>query len=140
VILGLSVRAIIDKLGIRPSEVIGKTYHHFINKGIITIESGEIEKVFKTKRKVKIGFWINLPNQERILIESHCKNLLNDPLVEGILFSAHDNTEYYRAKKSLQKRYELENLINRISAKFVMRILRILIKYLQLVAKDAWRI
>jgi len=111
--------AIIEKLGIRPSEVIGKTYHYFINKGIIKIESGEIEKVFKTKRKVKIGFWINLPNQERILIESHCKNLLNDPLVEGILFSAHDNTEYYRAKKSLQKRFELENLINRISAKFV---------------------
>lgn len=111
--------AIIEKLGVRPSEVIGKTYHHFIKKGVITIENGDLEKVFKTKRKVKIGFWINLPNQERILIESHCKNLLTDPLVEGILFSAHDNTEYYRAKKSLQKRYELENLINRISAKFV---------------------
>ncbi|WP_373496300.1 PAS domain S-box protein [Aquiflexum sp.] len=111
--------AIIEKLGVRPSEVIGKTYHHFIKKGIITIENGDLEKVFKSKRKIKIGFWINLPNQERILIESHCKNLLNDPLVEGILFSAHDNTEYYRAKKSLQKRYELENLINRISAKFV---------------------
>jgi PAS domain S-box-containing protein len=111
--------AIIEKLGIRPGEVIGKTFHYFVEKGVIIIENGDLEKVFKTKRKVKLGFWINLPNQERILIESHCKNLLNDPLIEGILFSAHDNTEYYRAKRSLQKRYELENLINRISAKFV---------------------
>lgn len=111
--------SIITKLGIRPKDVIGKNYKDFVDKGVITIESGDLEKVFITKRKVKISFWINLPDQEKILIESHCKNLLNDPLVEGILFSAHDNTEYYRAKKSLQKRYELENLINRISAKFV---------------------
>ncbi|WP_373496396.1 PAS domain S-box protein [Aquiflexum sp.] len=111
--------AIIDKLGVEPSKVIGKSYKEFVDRGIIVIEEGNLQDVFLSDKEVNINFWINKPDGKQVFIESYSKNLLDDPLVEGILFSARDVTEYYKAKKSLQKRFELENLINRISAKFV---------------------
>lgn len=111
--------AIIDKLGVDPSDVIGKSYREFVKDGIIVIEEGNVEEVFNAKDEVNINFWVNKPDGKKVYIESYAKNLLDDNLIEGILFSARDITEYYKAKKSLQKRYELENLINRISTKFV---------------------
>lgn len=111
--------AVIDKLGVDPSKIIGKSYKDFIEDGIIEIDEGEFGQVFTSKSEVNINFWVNIPNGNKVYIESYCRNLLHDPNINGILFSARDITAYWKAKKSLQKRYELENLINKISAKFV---------------------
>lgn len=111
--------AVIDKLGASPENIIGRSYLDFLNEGVIEIEEGDVRKVFTSKEEVKINFWVNIPGGKRVLIESYSKNLLDDPFVDGVLFSARDITQYWYAKQSLQKRYDLENLINRISAKFV---------------------
>jgi PAS domain S-box-containing protein len=111
--------AVIDKLEIDTSKIIGKSYKDFVNEGIIKIDEGDIDQVFKSKSEININFWVNIPNGKKVYIESYCRNLLDDPNINGLLFSARDITAYWKAKKSLQKRYELENLINRISAKFV---------------------
>ncbi|MCL6259604.1 PAS domain S-box protein [Aquiflexum sp. TKW24L] len=111
--------AVIDKLGVDTSKIIGKSYRDFIDQGIIDIEDGDLEQVYSSKSEVNINFWVNIPGGKRVYIESYSRNLLDDPNINGILFSARDITAYWKAKKSLQKRYELENLINRISAKFV---------------------
>lgn len=111
--------AVIEKLGVNPANIIGKSYLDFVKQRVIEVEEGDVREVFSSKEEVNINFWINTPSGKRVFIESYSRNLLDDPLVDGILFSARDITEYWYAKKSLQKRYELENLINRISAKFV---------------------
>jgi PAS domain S-box-containing protein len=111
--------AVIDKLGVDTSKIIGRSYKDFINEGIIQIDEGDLDLVYKSKSEVNINFWVNVPGGKRIYIESYSRNLLDDPNINGILFSARDITAFWKAKKSLQKRYELENLINRISAKFV---------------------
>ncbi|MCH6199183.1 PAS domain S-box protein [Aquiflexum sp. LQ15W] len=111
--------AVIDKLGIDTSKIIGKSYKDFINEGIIRIEEGDLDQVYKSKSEININFWVHIPEGKKVYIESYCRNLIDDPNIRGILFSARDNTAFWKAKKSLLKRYELENLINRISAKFV---------------------
>ena len=111
--------AVIDKLGVDTSKIIGKSYKDFISEGIIQIDEGDLEQVYTSKSEVNINFWVDIPGGKRVYIESYSRNLLDDPNINGILFSARDITGYWKAKKSLQKRYELENLINRISARFV---------------------
>jgi PAS domain S-box-containing protein len=111
--------AVIDKLGVDTSKIIGKSYRDFIQEGIISIDEGDLDQIFSSKSEININFWVNVPGGKKVYIESFSRNLLDDPNINGILFSARDITAYWKAKKSLQKRYELENLINRISAKFV---------------------
>jgi PAS domain S-box-containing protein len=111
--------SIIDKLGFLPEQIIGKSFREFQADGILAFDEENIEELFTSNEEVKINFWINRLDGTKIYIESYGRNLLHDPNVRGILFSARDITDYFDAKTSLQKRYELENLINRISAKFV---------------------
>jgi PAS domain S-box-containing protein len=111
--------AVIDKLGIEPEAMIGRSLQNFIDDGLVEIIEGDYHRIWESKEETKIDFLVRKPDGNRVFLESYVKNLMNDPAVEGFLFSARDVTEYYRAKKSLQKRYELEILINKISAKFV---------------------
>ncbi|SNS50054.1 PAS domain S-box-containing protein [Belliella buryatensis] len=111
--------SIIEKLGVEPEKVLGKTYIDFINQGILKIVTGDFEQLLGTEEEVNFDFWIKIPGRKKIYIESYGRNLLKDPQIRGILFSARDITDYKKAEKSLQKRYELERLINRISKKFV---------------------
>lgn len=111
--------SIIDKLGINPEDVIGKSVDAFIDSGLIQIVEGDLNDIWEGNDEIKINFWVKRPDGSQVFLESYAKNLFNDPDVEGILFSARDITDYHSAKKSLEKRYELEKLINKISAKFV---------------------
>jgi PAS domain S-box-containing protein len=111
--------AVIDKLGIEPDTIIGKSIQSFVENGFVEIMEGDFKRIWQTKGEEKIDFWVRKPDGKRVFLESYVRNLMKDPAVEGFLFSARDVTEYYRAKKSLQKRYDLEILINKISAKFV---------------------
>jgi PAS domain S-box-containing protein len=111
--------AIIEKLGVLPEHIIGKSYKQFKQEGFLEFENDNFEELLTSKEEININFWVNRPDGKRIFIESFGKNLLDDPIVDGFLFSARDITEFVEAKNSLQKRYELENLINKISAKFV---------------------
>ena len=111
--------AIFDKLGFSPEQIIGKSFLEFVDRGVIEIEKGEFQKALKAKEELNLNFWVKNSRGERIYLETYAKNLLDDPLIKGILFSARDITAFEKAKKSLEKRYELEKLINKISAKFV---------------------
>lgn len=111
--------SIIDKLGVDPKKIIGKSYLDLINEGILEIQEGSFQDILKTKEEVNLDFVLCLPGKKNIYIESFARNLIDDPQIGGILFSARDITDYKKAEKSLQKRYELEKLINRISKKFV---------------------
>ena len=111
--------SIIDKLGVAPEKIIGKSYLDLINQGLIDIQEGSFQDVLNTKDEVNLDFTICLPGKDKIYIESFARNLIDDPQIGGILFSARDITDFKKAEKSLQKRYELEKLINRISKKFV---------------------
>lgn len=111
--------SIIDKLGVNPETVIGRSVDYFIEKGLIQLVEGDVSNLWTGKDEVKINFWVKRPDGRKVFLESYAKNLMDDPAIEGILFSARDITDYYEAKKSLEKRFELEILINKISAKFV---------------------
>jgi PAS domain S-box-containing protein len=111
--------AVIDKLGLEPNAIIGKSLQSLMGDGLVEIIEGNYQRIWESTEEERIDFWVRKPDGKRVFLESYVKNLLNDPAVEGFLFSARDVTEYYKAKKSLQKRYELEILINKISAKFV---------------------
>ena len=111
--------SIIDKLGVNPEAVIGRSVDYFIEKGLIELVEGDVSKLWTGKEEVKINFWVKRPDGRKVFLESYAKNLMDDPAIEGVLFSARDITDYYEAKKSLEKRFELEILINKISTKFV---------------------
>ncbi len=108
-----------EKTNINPEAIIGKSFQSFINNGDIEMIEGNLETLLQSKGDSKIDFWLRKPDGDRIYLECYCKNLLHDPIIEGFLISARDVTDYYKAKRSLEKRYDLEILINKISAKFV---------------------
>ncbi|WP_304517892.1 PAS domain S-box protein [Cecembia rubra] len=111
--------SIIDKLGFKPEVIIGRSIHDFVELGAIELVDGSFEELNRKGREIRLDFWVHKPDGTRVFLESFGKNLLDEPTVEGILFSVRDVTEFYEAKKSLQKRYDLENLINKVSTKFV---------------------
>ncbi|TVP45089.1 MAG: PAS domain S-box protein [Mongoliibacter sp.] len=111
--------AAIDKLGTKPERIIGKSLNEFIAEGVIELVKGSFESLRSSEDEVQIDFWLTKNDGEKIFLESYGKNLINEPSIGGYLISAREVTDYYLAKKSLQKRYELEILINQISARFV---------------------
>lgn len=103
------------KLGFQAELIVGKNYKEFIDNGVIKVVKGDFKNLFESNREVNIDFWINKPDGSRIYLESFAKNLLNHPQIQGIIFSARDITEYVNTDISLQRRFEIENLINQIS-------------------------
>ncbi len=104
-----------EKLGFSVEDIVGKNYQDFEAHGIIEIIKGDFREAMKTEDEVQIDFWIHKQNGKKIYIESFAKNLLNHPQIQGILFSARDITDYVETDLSLQRRFEIENLINKIS-------------------------
>ncbi|MDG1279207.1 MAG: PAS domain S-box protein [Algoriphagus sp.] len=108
--------AVAEKLGFPAEAIIGKNYKDFIERGIIEIVKGDFKEILVQNREVNIDFWINKQDGSRIYLECYAKNLLNHPQIQGVIFSARDITEYVLTDLSLQKRFEIENLINQISS------------------------
>ncbi|WP_026970033.1 PAS domain S-box protein [Algoriphagus terrigena] len=111
--------SITEKLGYPPSSIIGKNFREFSSLGIIEIVKGNFADVLDSNEEVAIDFWVKLGNGKRIYLESFAKNLLGHPEIQGIMFSSRDVTEYVQTKQSLQKRYEIENLIIQISSRLI---------------------
>ncbi|WP_143961145.1 PAS domain S-box protein [Litoribacter populi] len=111
--------ATVQILGYDLHEVIGKSFSHLVKNDFITIEKGNFEDLDDSDMEIEIDFWIKTKEGKNLFLESFGKNLLNDPEINGLLFSARDITAIKKSEKSLKKRYELEQLINRISTKFV---------------------
>ncbi|MBS9525304.1 PAS domain S-box protein [Litoribacter alkaliphilus] len=111
--------ATVQILGYDLHEVIGKSFMYLVKNGFITIEKGNFEDLDDSEKEIEIDFWIKTKDGKNLFLESFGKNLLNDPEINGLLFSARDITAIKKSEKSLKKRYELEQLINRISARFV---------------------
>lgn len=108
-----------EKLGFQVEDIIGKNYQDFAASGIIEIIKGDVRDVLNSGKEVNIDFWIHKGDGKKIYIESFAKNLLDDPQIQGILFSARDITDYVETDLSLQRRFEIENLINKISTKLI---------------------
>lgn len=111
--------SVTEKLGFSSSEILGKNFKEFAQLGSLEIVKGDFEEVLQTEDEVSIDFWVKLRDGKRIYLESFAKNLLNHPQIKGIIFSSRDVTEYVLAEKSLQKRYDIENLIIQMSSKLI---------------------
>lgn len=111
--------SITEKLGLKVEDIIGKNFQDFASAGIIEIIKGDFRDVIETGKEVNIDFWIHKKHGQKVYIESFAKNLLDHPQIKGILFSARDITDYVEKDLSLQRRFEIENLINQISAKLI---------------------
>jgi PAS domain S-box-containing protein len=108
-----------EKLGFSSDQILGWNYLDLIEKGMLEIVKGEFAEVLRSKKAVGIDFWVNLPNGKRIYIESFAKNLLDHPLIQGVIFSAREITDYVLAEQSLQRRFEIEYLINQVSTQLI---------------------
>ncbi|OOG72833.1 PAS domain S-box protein [Algoriphagus sp. A40] len=108
-----------ERLGFQPFEIQGRNFKDFVLEGIIEIVKGDFDEVLNSESEVAIDFWVKLKDGKRIYLESFAKNLLNDPQIQGILFSSRDITEYIHTENSLQRRYEIENLIIQISSRLI---------------------
>ncbi|HSF54431.1 MAG TPA: PAS domain S-box protein [Algoriphagus sp.] len=111
--------SVLDRLGFQPYEIVGKNYQEFSSKGKIEIVKGDFSEVLKSEEEVAIDFWVTLKDGKRIYLESFAKNLLSHPQIQGIIVSSRDITEYIQTGKSLQRRYEIENLIIKISSRLI---------------------
>ncbi|HSJ68530.1 MAG TPA: PAS domain S-box protein [Anditalea sp.] len=109
----------VNILGYEIEEIIGTSYKKLIDNGVIKLEKGDFSSYNDPDKEVGVDFWVKTKDGRELLLESYGKNLLNDPEIKGMLFSARDITAIKKSEKSLKKRYELEQLINRISTKFV---------------------
>jgi len=109
----------VNILGYNLDEILGTSYKSLMDKGVITLEKGDFSAYNDPNKEVEVDFWVKTKSGKELLLESYGKNLLNDPEIKGMLFSARDITAIKKSEKSLKKRYELEQLINRISTKFV---------------------
>ncbi len=111
--------SITKKLGYSTGDVIGRNYRDFAAQGIIEAVKGDFADVLGSEEEVPIDFWVKLKSGKRIYLESYAKNLLHHPQIRGIMFSSRDITEYIHTENSLQRRYEIENLIIQISSNLI---------------------
>jgi len=125
-----------EKLGFPVEAIVGRNYRQFVENGVLEIVKGDFKNLLESSKEVNIDFWINKPDGTRIYLESFAKNLLNHPQIQGIIFSARDITEYVQTDLSLQRRFEIENLINQISGLLINApILNIEIIFKELLAR-----
>ncbi|MCS5489306.1 PAS domain S-box protein [Algoriphagus limi] len=108
-----------EKLGFPTESIVGKNFNDFIQAGILQLVKGSFEEALQSDREVAVDFWINRQNGERIYLESFAKNLLHHPEIKGVLFSSRDITEFIQMDRDLQRRYEIENLINQVSSHLI---------------------
>ena len=109
------------KLGFPVEAILGKSFRDFEKEGLIEIVKGSFEEILTSppEKEVAIDFWIRRLNGQEIYLESYAKNLIDHPEINGILFSSRDITEFVETDRSLQKRFEIENLINQISSRLI---------------------
>jgi PAS domain S-box-containing protein len=111
--------SITEKLGYTAAEIIGVNYKNLLEEGIIEPVIGDFSKVWETTQEVPFDFWLKLANGEKVYLECFAKNLLDHPLIQGIICSSRDITEYVVNTISLKKRYEIENLLIQISSRLI---------------------
>lgn len=111
--------SVTEKLGYDMEDIIGKNYRDFAARDIIEVVKGDFADVLVSQEEVAIDFWLRLPDGNRIYLESFAKNLLNHSQIKGIIFSSRDITDYINTEKSLQRRYEIENLIIQVSSSLI---------------------
>ncbi|MBN3584648.1 PAS domain S-box protein [Algoriphagus aestuarii] len=103
-------------LGFKVEDIVGKNFRQFVESGIIELVKGNFEEALESEEEVNIDFWINRSDGKRIYVESYARNLQNHPNIKGVLFSARDITTYKLTEFSLQRRFDLENIINKTSS------------------------
>ncbi|MFC3415031.1 PAS domain S-box protein [Algoriphagus hitonicola] len=110
-----------QKLGFPVESILGKNFRDLEKEGIIELVKGSFAEVLNSEpdQEVPIDFWIKRSNGLQVYLESYGKNLLDHPEIRGILFSSRDITDFVETGKSLQKRYEIENLINQVSSRLI---------------------
>lgn len=111
--------AVIDILGYQPNQIIGKSFREFVAKGSIEVKEDVFEKLLGSKEQLTFDFWMRKADGTKVLLENLAINLLDDPNIQGILFNGRDITDLFSAKKSLEKKFQLESLLAGVSANFV---------------------
>lgn len=111
--------SVTETLGLETGQLLGRNFKEFIQAGIIEIVKGSFEDVLHSQNEVPIDFWVNKLDGSRFYLESFAKNLLDHPVIQGILISSRDITDFALTGQLLQDRYEIENLINQVSAEII---------------------
>ena len=111
--------SVTDKLGYTTADILGKNYRDLVARGFIELVAGDFPQVLATTEEIPIDFWVKLENGKSVYLECFAKNLLDHPLIQGIMFSSRDVTEYILTANSLKKRYEIENLLIQISSSLI---------------------
>jgi PAS domain S-box-containing protein len=108
-----------ERLGYATEEILGLNYSGLVEKGIIEPVVGDFSKILETTEEIGIDFWVKKASGERVYLECFAKNMLNHPLIQGVICSSRDITEYIHTSTSLKKRYEIENLVIQISSRLI---------------------
>ncbi|MHA7128305.1 PAS domain S-box protein [Algoriphagus namhaensis] len=95
-----------EKLGFSVNDIVGRNFRDFLSMGVLELVQGNYQDVLKTKNEVNIDFWLKTKDGRKLYIESFAKNLLDDPYINGVLFSARDITEFIETKESLRRSEE----------------------------------
>ncbi len=111
--------SVTEKLGYTTAEILGKNYKDLETRGVIELVKGDFHSVLETAEEVAIDFWVKLADGKRVYLECFAKNLLNHSLIQGILVSSREVTDYILTANSLRNRYEIENLLIQISSSLI---------------------
>ncbi|UZD23689.1 PAS domain S-box protein [Algoriphagus halophytocola] len=104
-----------ERLGFPAKDLLGKSIWSFMDSGDLKVVKGDLEEVFQTKGELTIDLWFLNKHGKKIYLESYAKNLLDDPIVNGVLLSSRDITEYVQADQALERRLKSENFLSQIS-------------------------
>ncbi|EIM76145.1 PAS/PAC sensor hybrid histidine kinase [Nitritalea halalkaliphila LW7] len=109
------------RLGVEEKMLEDQSVFNLKEKGIIQVTKGSLKEILEggPGHEVQVDFWVLYNSERPLFVKSVATNLLHDPTVRGILFSGSETTAFVETEGSLKKRYALEQLINKISTKFV---------------------
>lgn len=111
--------SVCEKFGVQASEIIGSNYKDLIRAGVIEIIKGDFSELLNATIEISIDFWIHREDGTKVYLESFAKNLCDNPQIQGYLFNSRDITEYVESDLALQRKSNVENLINKISNQLI---------------------
>ena len=104
-----------EMLGYEPGQLEGKSFRELSHPDDVAVFSKTMEKV-KTEPGATASVQLRLHTKEGtwITVEGISKNLLNDPTVSGIVFTARDITSRKHVEEGRQRQIELLDVIHAI--------------------------
>lgn len=111
--------SVVKKLGRPLSEILGKTFIEVVGEGNFEALKNTFEDVLASNEEVRLDLSLTRRDGSKYYLESIGKNLLDDPNVNGVLFTSRDVTEFVLAEQALKRANQLDHFISQISARII---------------------